>query len=479
MRYTVSIALALSALTAMPASAQTRFQWPDTTVHFSRYRYIEDCLAADARVTASIMRRREGTVWLDTMPPNPHEKLEPQPPLLTQAVSQCAERFAVAKVDPRDYAHAMQLFLAAGRDSDATAIVERRLAAAPVKNAIERGAIVDTAVTLYVSARPSRLASAEDLMLRRAKTSTDRVERLKTYATLLLAATYVGDSARAVRAARLVVGVADSLTVAERQSDAFERMRDGQDGSEYVYEALNVLTGMQTRMDSLRKSTAAYVALERAMWPEIAAGRPDIFFLTSVPMGVGEHTSALSADFWYPGAASSAPHPGRGHPALVLFLDHTNCIALGSTDDAQFGSFCASRLAEVRRLATRFPKIEIDIVMSTHGNFMYLPPTSPVEEAALIKQLIDSTQIPGAIVGVTSTQFSRLPDPDSRRINKELPNNKHYTFEAFGKAMPPASESLFLVDSNGLIVGSSMMPEDEMAQFIQVLLERDGKESHQ
>ena len=45
--------------------------------------------------------------------------------------------------------------------------------------------------------------------------------------------------------------------------------------------------------------------------------------------------------------------------------------------------------------------------------------------------------------------------------------------------MPPASESLFLVDSNGLIVGSSMMPEDEMAQFIQVLLERDGKESHQ
>jgi hypothetical protein len=296
-----------------------------------------------------------------------------------------------------------------------------------------------------------------------------------------LAAKYAGDSARAVRAARLIVGVADSLTVAERQSDEFERMADGYDGSGYVYEARNVLTGMQTRMDSLRKGTAAYAALERAMWPKSVGGRPDLLSMMSIPFGVGEPAGTLTADFWYPGSSSAAQHPGRGHPALVLFLEHTGfrgssgCIVgFRATDDAQVGSSCASRLAEVRRLARRFPTVEIDIVMATHGQFMYLPPTSPAEEAVLIKQLIDTAQVPGAILGVTSTPFWRLPDPDARRIDKELPNIAHYTF---GKFAPVGGGSLFLVDSDGLIVDSWMMREEEVAQFIQVLLQRDGKES--
>jgi len=478
-------ALCFTILSSGSALAQTRFQWPDTTEHFSHYTNIENCLAADVRVSTSIENRRELTEWQDTLPKNGREQLKPQAPQLTQSASQCAEAFSVAKVDPRDYAPAMQLFLAAGRDSDAATIVERWLAAVPVKNAIERGAIVDSAVLIYVGATPLRLASAEDLLLRRAKTANDRIERFKTYATLLWAADRAGDSARAVRAARLIVGVADSLTVAERQSDAFERMRDGSSGLGYVFEALNVLTGMQTRLDSLRKSTASYIALERAMWPKAGEGGVGLLSIMSSPFGIGEHASTLTADFWYPGAASSAPHPGRGHPSLVLFLDHTEkgndgCI-LGwrATDDALYGSVCAYRLAEMHRLASRFPNVEIDIVMATHGQFMYLPPTSPAEEAALIKQLIDTARIPGAILGVTSTPFSRLPDPDSRRIDKDLPNFKHYTFEALGMPWAPSNGSLFLVDSDGLIVDSYLMPEDEVAQFIQVLLERDGKESHQ
>jgi len=473
----------LTVLAPSSTLAQTRFEWPDTTVHFSRYTRIENCLAADERVSTSIMRRRDGAEWQDTMPKTGREKLEPQPPQLTQSASQCAETFAAAKVDPRDYAPAMRLFLMAGRDSDAAAIIERRLAAAPVKNAIERGAIVDTAVIVYLEAKPIRLAAAEELLLRRAKTASDRVERLKSYSTLLLAAKFAGDSTRAVRAARLVVGVADSLTVADRQSDAFERMEGGYDGSGYIYEAQNLVIGMKTRLDSLRKSTAAYAALEHTMWPRATGGRFDLLSMMSIPFGLGEQAATLTADFWYPGAASSAPHPGRGHPALVLFLEHSmggggGCIAgFGSTDDALYGGLCAEQLAVVRRLATRFPTVEIDIVMATHGQFMYLPPTSPAEEAGLIKQLIDTAHIPGAILGVTSTPFWRLPDPDSRRIDKELPNIKHYTFGNYGKTMPFAVGSLFLVDADGLVVGSWNMTEGEAGQFIQVLLERDGKES--
>jgi hypothetical protein len=469
MRNKLWIALALLAPTAMPASAQTRFQWPDTTTHVARYAYIEDCLAADGRVWGSVLRRRELTEWHDTMPPDLHEGLKPLPPEVSRTAKECAARFDPAKVEPREFAHAMELFLAAGRDSAAAALVERRLAAVPAKSAIERGAIVDTAVMLYAGAKPSRLDAAEQLLLHRAKTTSDRVARLKTYSTMLMAANNVYDSVHSFRAARLIMGVAESLTVADRQSDEFERLRDGYDGSLYIYDAIEVLTGMKTRMDSLRKSTAAYGALERASWSQATGERAE-----ALEIPIAQHASALTADFWYPGTAGAEPHPGRGHPSLVLFLEHTGCIGQGASDDAGPNPQCVMRTAEVRRLAHRFPALEIDIVASTHGQFMYLPPTAPADEAALIKQMIDSAQIPRAILGVTTTPFWRLPDPDSRRIDKEVPNATHYTF---GKTWRVGSGSLFLVDSDGLIADAWRTREEDLAQFIEVLLQRQNTET--
>ena len=469
MRHTVPIAIALIAVTSISATAQTRFQWPDTVAHVASYTHIEDCLAANDRVWLGVRRREETKVWRDTMVFNPHEGLEPLPPEVSQTAQQCAARFNVATVETHEFAYAMQLFLAAGRDSDAAALVERRLAAIPAKSTIERGAIVDTAVILYSGARPVRLDAADQLLLRRAKTSSDRVSRLKTYATMLIAANNVADSVHAIRAAKLIIGVADSLTVADRQSDEFERMRDGYDGSLYIYDAIEALTGLKTRLDSLRKGTAAYGNLERANWA-LATGER----LEALEIPIAQHASALTADFWFPGSASAEPHPGRGHISLVVFLEHTGCIGQGSTEVANPTPDCIMRAAELRRLAKRFPAVEIDIVASTHGQFMYLPPTSPAEEAALTKQLVDSLHIPGAIVGVTTTPFYRLPDPDSRRIDKELPNTKNYTF---GKTWRVGSGSIFLVDSDGLIADAWRVREEELGQFIEVLMQRQNKET--
>jgi hypothetical protein len=469
MRHTVPIALALIALTSIPASAQTRFQWPDTSAKVAEYTHIEDCLAANSRVSMSVQRRESIVDWRDTMPFDPHEGLEPPPPEVSQTAKQCAARFDVAKIEPREFGYAMQLFLAAGRDSDAAALVEHRLAAIPVKNTIERGAIVDTAVMLYSGAKPVRLDAADQLLLHRAKTSSDRVSRLKTYSTMLIAANNVADSVHAIRAAKLIMGVADSLTVADRQSDAFERMRDGFDGSLYIYDAIEALTGLKTRLDSLRKSTVAYGKLERANWA-LATGER----LEALEIPIAEKATPLTADFWYPGTASKESHPGRGHTSLVVFLEHTGCIGQGSNDNANPTPQCFMRAAELRRLAKRFPTVEIDIVASTHGQFMYLPPTSPAEEAALMKQLVDSLRIPGANLSVTTTPFYRLPDPDSRRIDKELPNTAHYTF---GKTWKVGSGSVFLVDSDGLIADAWRVREEELGQFIEVLLHRQDKET--
>ena len=467
MRHTVSIALALIAMTSMPASGQTRFQWPDTSAKVAQYTHIEDCLAADTRVWTSVLRRRDFNEWHDTMPFNPHEGLEPLPPEVSRTAKDCAARFDVAKVEPHEFSYAMQLFLAAGRDSDAADLVVRRLASVPATNAIARGAIVDTAVMLYSGAKPVRLDAADQLLLHRAKTSSDRVARLKTYATMLIAANNVADSVHAIRAAKLIMGVADSLTVADRQSDEFERMRDGYDGSLYIYDAIEALTGLKTRLDSLRKSTQAYGNLERANWALATGERAE-----ALEIPIAQRATPLTADFWYPSTASATPHPAPGHLALVVFLEHTGCIGQGSSDNANPIPECVMRTSELRRLAKRFPTLEIDIVSSTHGQFMYLPPTSPSDEADLTKQLIDSLHVPGAIVGVSTTPFYRLPEPDARRIDNPTANMKHYTF---GKTWRVGSGSVFLVDADGLIANAWRVREEELGQFIEVLMKRQSK----
>lgn len=449
---------------AAAAHAQTMFQWPDTSAHVTSYANVEDCLAADDRVKRSVEREEELRVWHDTMPQNPREALEPQPAAVTATASQCAARFLEPKVDVHDFAPAMKLFLAAGRDSDAAALVERRVAAIPAKNARNRGAVVDSAVEIYLGAKPKRIGAAEELLLHRAKSSTDRVERFKTYATLLTDARDAGDTVRSLRAARWVVGVADSLTVAERQSEAFERLADGNGGQLYVYDALDELTGFKTRMDSLRKSTTAYATLERANWSRATGERAD-----ALRIPIGAKAAPLQADYWYPASAGSPSRPTRGHPALIVFLEHSACIGQGSTSDAQPSLDCVARMAEVRRLAERFPLLEIDIVMSTHGQFMYLPPPTPANEALLIRDWVDAHHVPRAVLGVTSTPFWRLPEPDARRIDKDTPNLTHYSF---GKSWRVGSGSMFLVDSDGIIADAWRLREQELGQFIEVLLDR-------
>jgi len=461
--------VAAAGVRAMPAQAQTKFQWPDTSARVTQYAHMEDCLAADERVKEGVARREELTVWHDTMPQNPREWLVPQPAEVTKTATQCAARFTEEKVDVHDFAPALKLFLAAGRDSDAAALVERRVAAVPAKSPRDRGIVVDSAVDIYLGARPTRLAAAEELLLHRAKSTTDRVQRLKTYATLLLAARNAGDTVRTVRAAKWIVAIADSLTLADRQSDEFERLFDGNGGQLYVYDALDELTGFKTRMDSLRRSTEAYAKLERANWARATGERLD-----ALKIPIGEKAAPLVADTWYPASAGAAPRPTPGHVALIVFLEHTSCIGQPSSDNAGPSPDCVARFAEIRRIAERFPALEIDFVMSTHGQFMYLPPPTPANEAVLIRDWLDAHHVPRAVLGVTSTPFWRLPPPDDRRIDKEKPNFAHYSF---GKSWKVGSGSMFLVDSDGLIADAWRLREEELGQFIQVLLDRqhEGK----
>ena len=457
-RWHLAAMLAL-AVAAVAAPAQTSFQWPDTTAPVSSYTQVDECLAAIARVRAA-KERQDAADWTDTLPFDRQAMLRPALPAVTEIATKCAARFTEPTTNLADFSRLLPLYLAASRDSDAARLVARRIAAVPATNALARASVADSAFDAYIHARPARFGAAEDILVHRAHSSANRLERMTIYNTLMRATRDAGDSVRARRAARWLIAVADSLTREERESETFQRMEDDAGGRYVVYEAVSVLAGSGAILDSLRKSTAALVALERATWTNATGERPE-----ALPIPLGKQAPPITADFWFPGDAARTPRPTRGHVSLVLFIDAAECMQNGTTEDAARG--CAAPLVNARRLVERSPEVELTIVAQTHGFFMYLQPMSPADEAELIRQWLDTYHIPRMAIAVTSTPSWRLPAPDSRRVNKPTANDINY---AFDKTWKTGNQSLFLFDQQGILVNA--WHYQEMADYIDVLLHR-------
>jgi hypothetical protein len=460
------IALAAFAiLYPVTTAAQTRFPAPDTTVDFVRYTTAEDCLAAVGRVRHDLDRQKLSAM-ADTLPYDPAEALAPAPAAVNAVAARCAARFAGATIDLRDFRVPLELFLAAGRDSDAAAVVARRLSAIAPNDTVDRAKVTDTVVQIYVEARPSRLAAAEAILVRRARGSAERIERLRTYSKLLVASGSAGDTARARRVARSMLAVSDSLTPAERRSEQFEEAHV----PALMFLAVKILAGLEPRLDSLRKSTAAFVGLEQAYWSQVTGERGD-----ALP-DVGKRAEALTADYWFPSAAGTVPHPTPGSATLIVLVTPTQCM-----EQVEFGDFvgwaCDHQLAQLRRIAHRFPALHIDVVMSTRGAYMYVPPPAPADEAALLAKWLDNIHVPGAVLSVTSTPFFKLQEPDGRRINRDVPNLVHYHVQE-GAGVTVVIR-MFLAGADGTIIEGGApyvgaWDETELTQMIDAVL-KQGK----
>ncbi|HEU4642603.1 MAG TPA: hypothetical protein VFS44_09120 [Gemmatimonadaceae bacterium] len=454
-------ALALAASDA-PAAAQTRFAWPDTTVQVSTYATVDLCLAAVQRVERGVQRHEALTLWRDTVPRDPRERSKPLPAPVAEAATRCVARFpeATAKLD--DYAPLLALYLMAGRDADASALVARRVAAVPAKDTKERKAVQDTAVESYLRARPARLDAAEQILVSRAHGgSADRMDRMQIYAKLMTEAKGAGDTARSRRAARWIVAVADSLTPEERESDKYQEMGGGGGGRLVVFAAVQELLGLQVMLDSLRHGTAALVSLERNMWAEWLRERPE-----ALPLPIGEHAPTIAADYWLPSAAGSTPRPTPGHVSYLVFVDGVDCVQMDPLGDIRDG--CGPTLATLRRMSERFPTLDVTLVSGTHGHFVYAPPMTPAEEAEMLRKWLEPYHIPRLTVAVTSTPYWNLPRPDGRRIDKPTANYTSYTF---GKSVKPLSNA-YLIDQDGIVITALGMGESDLAQFIDVLVHR-------
>jgi hypothetical protein len=471
------IAFAMSFIVA-PGAAQTRFAWPDTTVDVSRYTTIEECQAAIGRVAEGTATQAELTSgnWRDTMPPDLREFLEPLPQVVAETVRRCLTRFAAVDTVPLKYFKTLApLYVIAGWDAKARALVDRRFAAVGPKSEDELAAVIDSVSDIYaggpgIRVRPPQLATAEEIVATYTPRVSDRTKRLRLYLNLLLrtASEWKTDRTRVDRILKRTVAIADSLTVQERASLKGASLMNvdlaiDQVGNlqEQLYAVLNEALGKQVLLDSLRRSTATFVALKRENWVRVTRRPPAAFDLP-----IGQRAPAIQGDFWLGRGGSTGPRPSPGRVSLVAFVNR------GAGEDY------ADNLIALRRLAIRFPQLELTVVAQSRGYFMYLKDSiTPAREAELTKQWLESFGVQAALA-MTSNEFFRLPAPDGRRINRAVANRTNYSF---GKTWPTSSNNFsgatFLVDPEGIVVHASTdlidrRVEAEFAELIEVLLLR-------
>jgi hypothetical protein len=444
-------------LAARQVSGQTRFEWPAASIDIGHYASVEECLTLTGRVRDSV--ERSDVIWRDTLALTPAEAMAPLPAAVTQAAQQCGARFAEHTVPLENFAPMLSLYLLGGRDADAAALVTRRLHAIAPNAMRERAGVLDTAVQEYLgnpggfqgraslAPRPPRLVAAEPLIDELVKlAATTWQERLSSYMRLDIMARYTGDTARARRAADAYLAIARTLTPAERRNGGF--------GSYTIYALVRELKEAEL-LDSLRHGTAAYVAFQRATWASTTGERPE-----AIIFPVGNHAPPIEADFWFRRGDANAPRPTKGKVALIAFIDQS-CLQTWS------GSDCWPLYMPLKRLAQRFPELEITLVANTHGYLSEMTPPPPAVEAdSLAHWWLEERQLPGALA-VTDTRFWRLPNPDRRRVDKDLPNVLHYHYDGWDLK----AGAMFLVDRGGTIIDVGVLGErtDQEAHFITLL----------
>lgn len=463
------------ALVTPAAQGQTLFATPDT-LDVARYTTVEECLAAISRVKDSV-ENQPAWIWRDTLPATQSrlaaDARAPLPAPVAAVARRCSARFRGGAVPLGDFAPLLSLFLAADRDADADTLLARRLKEVGPTADRERAAVLDTAIHVYLAlnqvggqpfalplfAHPARLAAAESLVTAFVQIKTVPWEaRLDAYGELAVLAVSA-DTVRAGRAAKAMLAVVNGLSDLERRSSAF-RSEAIQINAALMFDRRAAL------LDSLRHSTAAYVALWREMWGEVAG--QDSAVLDGFARPIGRPAPRIKADWWFARDDSTVGRPVKGKVNLVVFLNPGDFSCFESDDT----SLCNRTYAGLRRVAQRFPALEITLVAQTYGLFDKMAPPPPGLEAEQFQRAwLTERHLPGALA-VTSTPFWRLPAPDRRRINRDVPNVVQYSFGRTWHVpnwiFPP-----FLIDQDGTIVETAFRSFDaDLPEMIAVLLAR-------
>jgi len=447
-RYATTRLVVLGLAFHAPLLAQTRFDWPDTTVDVGRYTNVDECLAATHRIEFGIENAAWTPVWRDTMPDDAERHVAPLSAPVTQSAQRCAARFDARTVSLGDFASLAKLYLQAGRDTDVAEILARRLKEIGESRQVDRAMVLDTVFHLYLTAQPARLDPAERVLQRSEWAARNRFVRLDASVSLAAGAITTGDTARAMRVGRELFARIDSLTPAERNSAAFQTSSARQ-----AIFLFFLMSAKDQLLDSLHRSTAAYLRAVRGMWARTSGRTPE-----SLPV-IGAHAPPIAGAFWVPSDSAHRPRPTLGRVSLVVFASAPSCfnifeltVDLGDLSAVQNDGGCFANAAALHRLAQRFPELEITIVSRTAGNvFGYLPPLSPTETAEWLERAAAAWKLPGALAIVAQSPTVRLPAPDDRIVESSTDSNlvRYHFGDGYEKQ---ELNTAFLVDQNGVIV---------------------------
>lgn len=499
----LAIAVALAVMLPGAALAQTRFAWPDTTVNVEAYTTIEQCQAVVARSlwTSRTEEWLASGIMRDTMPFDPREQRAPNPEAVGETARRCMQRFAAPDSVPlSEFTALFQLYLHAGWDDAARALLERRFGAIGAeiegaKNETEAKAAearlaaqIDTAVDIALGhapawdLRPRRYEMARSIVMKHADRVTDRVRRFLLYRSVLLLDGDLDlngrlvDTARFARDGARVAALVDSLT--ERERGRLQRSTGIPEDMDLVaaYSAqLERAIGWHIFLDTLRRSTTKYDSLMRDSWSRFTGMRPETYGFGN-PLGY--RAPEIVADIWLGREDGGGPRPAKGRISLIVFLDPAECTGVVDAHDDLYGR-CARSLIPLRRLMERFPALDVTIVAKADGYFMYLKDSVTLErEAELTKKWLESYDVT-ATLAMSAPESWKLDSPDGRTIRSLTANELSYSF---GRIAPVvnrpivANSAAYLVDEDGLIVHTRQMNRfgvgEDYDKLVAILLER-------
>lgn len=463
-----AVCLAIGAIVSV-SEAQTRFEWPESTSKFDNYETVEECIAAITRIRTKLVMNR--AIWRDTVQPALQNKPELSTQLI-QAAERCSRSFDSLEPPLTSWRLYAEMYLSAQRETDARAVFDRRIAQieaerqrdnANLRNDSVYSAVIDTMMDAYISRRPDRVFSDTRFLERwvaaDAVPYADRSERLEAMFNI---AKLSDDSVQMQWAAEQIVQVASRISDDEKNTRYF--------ASSFAprhHRALEYLT-FALLADSLRKGTTSWIALKRDNWQQV-----DSRHTTPMNPALGSQAPVLTGESWFDSTGPIAPKdwPVPGRPALVIFLSQ-ECRGRPTLPPELKPIYCWESFAVLRRIAERYPTLDITTVVQGLGYFWPKGPMPSANEAEYSRQwLLGFHHLPGTLVFSSPTSWF-LPKPDGRRILDPEPNGEAY---GFGRSNRTPATGAFLFDSDGILVESESLGlgnERKWESLVDILLTR-------
>ncbi len=473
LRYLGSLVVLLASFSATMALAQTRFQLPEIPPDYAKYQTVEECLAASGRLSTTA--QLQSTLIRDTTEFTRSERLDSLSPDAIAFARQCSAQFHPDTDSLGVYADWMRLYLSANRDDAAKTIVTRKLALArwsPNDTFGGRETVLKEMLDVYLNAKPIRWNDVLSISEKFDEPGANRTpfQRIATYGSIFEVAEDIGDSVTQFVMANKIITLANTLTTEQKATQSYTGSAQFS-----VWRALDFVSRLEI-MDSLRKSTGAYVALRRANWLKAAGSANE-----RMPARIGEHAQPLVADFWFADSVTQmtstlSPRPTPGKVALVLFLrgcrEEIHWFGGEPGSRSSYRQPCWDTYATVRRLARRYPSLEVTIVSQTTGYVGDVGPLVPTKEAAMLQSMwLGYNRLPG-LLGVVNTEFFRLEGLDHRRIDQPVLNNENYSF---GDHQEVPSMAAYLIDRDGtvlLAVGQNRTNERTFRELLDAVMRR-------